>query len=335
MPTGLTARPVEEADADRILELFNARSRRLFGEDQSAAQDVEQWMQSPCFELHVDSRLLLDSDGRAAAVARVENPGEPYAVFGSAVSTHPMYERRPELWNSLYAWCDERIAELVPLAAPDIRVAARGLAYAEDEPRRAALGRAGFQLLRVQNRMRVDFSNPIAPPEWPDGITVRTTDPAVELDPLIRVYTEAWSDHWGYIERPHHEVVASAKRQIQRDGKFHDPSLWFVAVEDGEIVGVCLCLSHVNRDTTRGYVNGLGVRPLWRKRGIGSALLQHALCEFQSRGYAAVELDMDSRNLTGALHLYERAGMRVIRQLMRYEKVVRPGVDLATRQLST
>lgn len=100
-------------------------------------------------------------------------------------------------------------------------------------------------------------------------------------------------------------------------------------------MGVCLCLSHVNRDSTRGYVNGLGVRPPWRKRGIATSLLQHALAEFQNRGYAAVELDMDSQNLTGALRLYKRAGMRAVRQLMRYEKVIRPGVDLATRHLTT
>ena len=43
---------------------------------------------------------------------------------------------------------------------------------------------------------------------------------------------------------------------------------------------------------------------------------------------------MNSQNLTGALRLYAQAGMRVIRQLMRYEKVAWPSVDLATRQPS-
>jgi len=220
-------RPIEGPDANCVLELFNARSRALFGEEQSTARDVALWMRSPRFEPHVDSRLVLDGNGCIVGLARVENPGTE-AMFGSAVSVHPMYERRPEIWDSLYSWCDERINELVPLAAPDIRVAARGLAYAEDEPHRAALGRAGFELVRVENRMRVDFANPIAPPEWFDGITVRTTDPAIELDPLIRVYTEAWRDHWGYIERSHQEVVASARRQIDRDGEYHDPSLCVV-----------------------------------------------------------------------------------------------------------
>jgi len=46
-----------------------------------------------------------------------------------------------------------------------------------------------------------------------------------------------------------------------------------------------------------------------------------------------VRLDADSQSLTGALRVYERAGMRVVRQFVTYEKVLRPGIDLATREL--
>jgi len=63
-------------------------------------------------------------------------------------------------------------------------------------------------------------------------------------------------------------------------------------------------------------------------------LLHHTFAEFHRRGYVGVELDMDSQNLTGALRVYERAGMHVIRQSMSYEKELRPGIDLATRELA-
>jgi hypothetical protein len=39
------------------------------------------------------------------------------------------------------------------------------------------------------------------------------------------------------------------------------------------------------------------------------------------------------QSLTGALPAYERAGMRVVPQSMRYEKELRPGIDLTTREL--
>lgn len=76
------------------------------------------------------------------------------------------------------------------------------------------------------------------------------------------------------------------------------------------------------------------MRPAWRKRGVALALLRHTFGEFRRRGYAAVELDMDSENLTGALRVYERAGMRATRQSVVFERELRPGRDLATRELA-
>lgn len=56
-----------------------------------------------------------------------------------------------------------------------------------------------------------------------------------------------------------------------------------------------------------------------RSRGLGAALLAHALHEFYERGCASVEVLVDSENLTGAVRLYEHAGMRTIRTQMVYE----------------
>jgi len=45
-------------------------------------------------------------------------------------------------------------------------------------------------------------------------------------------------------------------------------------------------------------------------------------------------LDVNSQRLTGALRAYERAGMRAVRQSMRYEKELCLGIDLTTRELN-
>jgi ribosomal protein S18 acetylase RimI-like enzyme len=94
-----------------------------------------------------------------------------------------------------------------------------------------------------------------------------------------------------------------------------------------------LCIAGLMDDPTGGYIYDLGVRPAWRKRGIALALLHHTFAEFHRRGYVAVELDVDSQSLTGALRVYERAGMRAVRQSVTYERELRPGIDLATREL--
>ena len=77
----------------------------------------------------------------------------------------------------------------------------------------------------------------------------------------------------------------------------------------------------------------LGVRRPWRRRGIALALLHHAFGELYRRGKHRVVLGVDSQSLTGALRLYERAGMHVQLQYDNYELELRPGTDLSTQTL--
>jgi ribosomal protein S18 acetylase RimI-like enzyme len=182
--------------------------------------------------------------------------------------------------------------------------------------------------------MRIDLSSETPAPRWPEGVSVRTVSVEQDLRGLVALYFESWRDHWGFIERPFDQVLSDWREQIESEGERFDPTLWFLAVDGDEIVGISLCNSHIADDSTRGYVQALGVRPTWRKRGVALALLHHTFAEFERRGYAAVELDMDSENLTGALRVYERAGMRAVRQSVFYEKELRAGKDLATRELA-
>jgi ribosomal protein S18 acetylase RimI-like enzyme len=55
---------------------------------------------------------------------------------------------------------------------------------------------------------------------------------------------------------------------------------------------------------------------------LGRALLLHSFHELRARGRAKVDLGVDGENTTGAVGLYERAGMRVMRLLDAYEKVL-------------
>ncbi|PZS06316.1 MAG: hypothetical protein DLM70_05260, partial [Chloroflexi bacterium] len=85
--------------------------------------------------------------------------------------------------------------------------------------------------------------------------------------------------------------------------------LWFLAEDrsTGDISGLCLC-QVVPRLV---WVSNVAVRPPWRSRGLGLALLRHAFAEYERRGMRRVELSVDSESPTGAPRLYERAGMHV------------------------
>ena len=97
------------------------------------------------------------------------------------------------------------------------------------------------------------------------------------------------------------------------------------------MVGACLCWPRARDDPEAGYVGELAVRKSWRRRGLGLALLQHAFRGFKERGKLRAVLHVDSENITGAIRLYERAGMYVDRLFHTYELELRPGEDLTVR----
>jgi ribosomal protein S18 acetylase RimI-like enzyme len=115
------------------------------------------------------------------------------------------------------------------------------------------------------------------------------------------------------------------------DKEKFDPSLWHIAMDGDQIAGFSICsIERSDPEAPMGWVHALGVRRAWRKRGLGMALLLHSFGEFYRRGYRKAGLGVDASNLTGALRLYERAGMSVFRQYDRYELELRPGKELMT-----
>ncbi len=87
-------------------------------------------------------------------------------------------------------------------------------------------------------------------------------------------------------------------------------------------------------DPKIGWVESIGVRRPWRRRGLALALLHHSFLTFYHRGQESVGLSVDASSLTGATRLYEKAGMHVVRRLDNYEKELRPGTDISVQAIS-
>jgi mycothiol synthase len=101
---------------------------------------------------------------------------------------------------------------------------------------------------------------------------------------------------------------------------FQHDDLWFVALAGERVVGAVCCRASTPRSKDAAHVNILGVRPRWRGRGIGRALLLAAFGELRRRGIPAVDLGVDSENQTGAPRPYEQVGMRAERCAEWWEK---------------
>jgi ribosomal protein S18 acetylase RimI-like enzyme len=61
--------------------------------------------------------------------------------------------------------------------------------------------------------------------------------------------------------------------------------------------------------------------------------LQHSFGEFYKRGVRKIGLGVDAGSLTGALRLYEKAGMSVFSQFDKYEKEIRAGKEISVQSI--
>jgi mycothiol synthase len=177
----------------------------------------------------------------------------------------------------------------------------------------------GYEPDRRWWHMSIELSaeGPIAVPA-PAGVTIRAFDPEREARRFHEVVERSFAGHWGW-----HAEDFEGFRHREMTGPEYDPTLWFVAQEDGQMVGIL-----VGRIWgPRGWVSLVGTLPEHRSRGIGRALLSRSFEEFRRRGLCRAMLNVDSQNETGATALYEKVGMGVVRRFVTYTKVLAPKAD--------
>ena len=124
---------------------------------------------------------------------------------------------------------------------------------------------------------------------------------------------EAFRDHRG-----HHDIAFDEWWAGYAEHPEWTPELSTVVTQDDEVVAAAM----VFQSFAGGWIRQLGVRRVWRKNGIGLALLQHIFGECYAREIKKVGLGVDAESLTGATRLYERAGMQVKAHFVRYEKEI-------------
>jgi ribosomal protein S18 acetylase RimI-like enzyme len=154
---------------------------------------------------------------------------------------------------------------------------------------------------------------------------------ADQAEVALKTTSEAFRDHYGYVERPLEQRLTQLRHAMARPD--FDATLWWHAFDGDEMVANCWCSGNHEGDTSVGYVQSLGVRKPWRGRGIARNLLLHAFGEFHRRGKTGAALDADAHSLTGATRLYESVGMTEIHRNAVFVKELRSGEDLATRSL--
>ena len=161
--------------------------------------------------------------------------------------------------------------------------------------------------------MGIDLDEEPPTPEWPEGIRLETARRGEERA-VFDASEDAFQDHWDHQPHDYDEW-----RTWMVETEYYDPANWLLARDGDEIAGVSLLF--IEPDV--GWVGVLGVRPPWRRRGLGKALLLASFHEIRKHGKPRAVLGVDAQNPTGATRLYESAGMRVINEASAYRKIVR------------
>jgi mycothiol synthase len=247
-------------------------------------------------------------DGRLGGYADLVDVGQEHLRFPIDFRVPPS-ELSSEIGNSLLESMETHAAEL---AAPGATVRIY-VPSTYDLARRLAEER-GYEPFRHSFQMRLELDADLSAPECPDGVFLRTFVPGQDDEQVYDAHMEAAADGFEGARWPYEDW----RRWAFVDP--FDPTLWFVAEGGAEIAGVCLCRIEGQAGPELGWVNWLGVRRPWRRRGVGRALLLRAFAEFRERGKRGVGLGVDGLSPTGAVRLYEGVGMHVARRFDQYKK---------------
>ena len=306
-----TLRAARDEDAPAITDLFNQLGRALYGVDVMSLDEVTKWFTSPKSDPGRDFRLAELPDGTLAGFGSVADVANDHDILWLRVTLHPELGTEA-MGEELMSFADAR--------ARDLGVAGHSLVHASCSSKDAGVialyERYGYKLVRHFFRMETDLTEPPPPAVWPEGVELRALDLERDLEAVYAADEEAFEDHWGFFR-----IDFATWKHWMTGGNF-DPTLWLIAYDGDDIAGFSLNFPDEGGDTDLGWVGVLGVRRPWRRRGIALALLLESFAEFRRRGKKRAGLGVDAENTTGAVRLYEKAGMAPVRRFDTFEKAL-------------
>jgi len=291
-------RPLQAGDAQVVADLIGDYDAfHNDSGDRPSAQDILDWWA----RIDGGAAGAFSADGRLVGAASLRRRGD-YNITDAFV--HPDARGRG-VGTLLLDWAEERTREA---GLPAVRASASF----RDTGGKALLESRGYAYLRSFYRMVIDLDEEPPAPVWPEGFTWALEPERAEA--VYETLEEAFADHWGHEPRTFEEWMT-------HNGPLEGRLCYVVRTDEGEPAAAQVC---DEERFSAGLVAILGVRPAWRRHGLGEALLRQAFHDLYRLGRRRVGLGVDAENTTGATRLYERVGMSVSWQDDAYEKQLEP-----------
>lgn len=280
-------RALREEDADAVAALFVeawGESRRMDGDE------IRSWLRNEA--LKPENLRVLVENGVVAG----------YVDIWIDAATMDVDAAAPGHWDAIFDWAESQAR------AQDVQRVRTF--FVEGHDLEQLVAERGYRAIRASYTMQIELDDALPPaPDPIDGIEIRAYRHDEDEQRTYEAQEESFEDHWGHTPQP----IATWREFSVKQLNF-DPSLWFLAWDGDEVAGLALNFPERSGDPGYGWVGTVGVRRAWRKRGIGEALLRHSFRALHECGQRRVRLSVDAASPTGATRLYERVGMRVLRQ---------------------
>ena len=312
-----TWRSLRLDDAPALHQLELECVPRDGGTNLSTAEQYRKKLQGAGEELTTDTLCASDSAGRLAAGVWVScdvHLKHEYRAFLDG-RVHPDYRGRG--WGSLLLlWMEARACEILSALEEDRPAMLRVDFYDRSTDAVELLEKHGFRLSLAEDTMRRDLSHALPAVQLPEGMTLVPWS-----EQRATEFFEAYQD--SFRERPGFPGWSEETwRHNLTDYPDFRADLSLLAMEGAEGVGFAIC--HVENEGDpksegTGWVSQMGVRPAWRKRGVGGALLSEVMCRFQAGGLGWAALEVSTEN-PRALRVYQQLGFERYKRRTSYQK---------------
>ncbi len=124
----------------------------------------------------------------------------------------------------------------------------------------------------------------------PKGITIKTSSKIPDKNQYIAVMNEAYSNVEEWTPDTEENIA-----EFENMNKKNFDDIYYLAYKGKTLVGACN-VSDTPKENSNRFINGLGVRSKYQKKGIGGALMFTALQDFKAKGRKDVMFNLSGKD---------------------------------------
>jgi ribosomal protein S18 acetylase RimI-like enzyme len=299
----LTLRAPRDEDLSTVYEIIVTDDRNELGKPDIDESDVAEWWAMPHLDKSRDA-WILERDGRPVGYAQTHDRNN-VGRFDTDVWVTD--ETDEDGYDALLGAALTRAREILGERAEsepgtDKREACTWSVMGR-ERRASWLAARGFTKVRRFYRMAITVTDE-QPPELPAWLSL--TPLGASDESARRAYQQmmsaAFVGHWGYVPIDYDTWLARVSASPNLDWD----TAWLARVDGEPVAGLKM---RIYDDVA--FIDTVGTLKEFRGRGIAGLMLRTAFAEALRRGQPNVELGVDTENDTGAVAVYEKAGMSV------------------------